>query len=598
MDFDLQPILFLTSALGFSLLAVAFWKLLAVKKILAREQAARRQLQEALALRAADTGPDMVNHADEPTVPLTREHAVLEQLRERYEHTKQELTRLRIRVEKQSLERHRAKDSFLAHMSHEMRTPLNIILGYSELLEDRASDESLADMREDIAKVHTAGSQMLEKVNHVLELSKIRAGRVHSHYDLFALNDLVEELQQTFEPLFEERGNDFVLEAPEVSDRLEIDLGKLHQILERLLINANRFTENGTIALEVTTEQVHALPWIHFTIRDNGRGIDPEKLNLLFKGVLSPNAGVLTESEEGGLGLALCQSLAQLLGGKLTLESTLNVGTNAVLSVPALRGEGGGLAKVSEATAEGYRVVFVGDNSARQRALAENTDNPLLKWELVDPVDLDAQILGKSSPTLVLIDVMMDMSVASSVFIRLREQTARNQAHLMLISMFDYIGETLALGVLGYLVKPVAEARLHLILSALFQDRPDQHILLVSGDTDQLHSLNDVLATGQRRTEAVQRGSDAIRYLDAHQPQLLIVDLVLHDMDGFSLLENLHERGLARVPVVFLASGLPGHETALDSPSRITHIPYFEEPFTTDFKKHLLKEIALAFDRR
>lgn len=618
---ELNQITFLlaASAVGFALVIYAFVKLAGVKAILQRELSARERLQDELravlaqhaadaaALRAIEQAApsdrafeagndddfDDDDDDDMPTVQVSAEAAAFMALNQRHQQTKNELYRLRIRLEKQSLESHRAKDSFLAHMSHEMRTPLNIILGYSDLLADRASCDGLDDMLPDIDKIRLAGTELLEKINHVLELSKIRAGRVATHYDLFDLADLVEELAQTFAPTFEERGNQFVIEVPEGTERMEIDLGKLHRVLERLLINANRFTKAGTIALEVTTEDVHGLPWIHFTVRDNGCGIDRKKLDLLFKGVLSSKTTILSEREEGGLGLALCQSLAVLLGGHLTVESTVDVGTNAVLSVPALRADG--TPTVGSDTT--YEVLVVCGDEERRRALMEESPTPMLDRKAVAPREITEQILRKSSATLVLIDVMMELSVASPVFLQLREQAERKGFHVMLISMFDFIGESLAVGVLGYLVKPVAEARLHQILSALFQETAEPQILVVSADSDLLQNLNDVLVAQQRRTEAVQRGSDALRYLAEHQPHLLIVDLALSDMDGYSLLEKIHQNGFAQAPVIFLSAGLPGSETALEAGSRISHFTYFEEPFSTDFKKHLQKQMLLAIDQ-
>ncbi len=146
----------------------------------------------------------------------------------------------------------RAKSQFLANMSHELRTPLNAILGYSEMLQEDAEDMGQEDLSLDLQKIHGAGKHLLGIINDILDLSKIEAGRMELYLEPFDIESTLQEVVNTIEPLIEKNTNQMAVRfAPELGS-MWADLTKVRQNLFNLLSNAAKFTENGTISLEVT----------------------------------------------------------------------------------------------------------------------------------------------------------------------------------------------------------------------------------------------------------------------------------------------------------------------------------------------------------
>ena len=168
-------------------------------------------------------------------------------------------------IEKQNLELEKARDLameasktksiFLASMSHELRTPLNAIIGYSEMILEEMSDAGETQYRDDLDRIHTAGKNLLELINEVLDLSKIEAGKMELYLEEFQLNSLVDEVVATVQPLMEKNENTFLVNVAEDIPIVRLDHTKVRQILFNLISNASKFTQKGTITLTVATSR-------------------------------------------------------------------------------------------------------------------------------------------------------------------------------------------------------------------------------------------------------------------------------------------------------------------------------------------------------
>src|SRR6185503_15520581 len=145
----------------------------------------------------------------------------------------------------------KAKSQFLANMSHELRTPLNAIIGYSEMLQEEAADTGQESFVPDLEKIHGAGKHLLGLINDVLDLSKIESGKMTLYLEDFDLPKLVREVAATVQPLITKNGNKLDVECPADLGTMHADVTKVRQTLFNLLSNASKFTEKGTIRLEV-----------------------------------------------------------------------------------------------------------------------------------------------------------------------------------------------------------------------------------------------------------------------------------------------------------------------------------------------------------
>src|ERR1700729_3303310 len=232
------------------------------------------------------------------------------------------------------------KSQFLANMSHELRTPLNSLLILARLLAQNPGRNLTAKQVEYANVIHSAGSDLLQLINDILDLSKVEAGRMDLHAERFTLAALIEDLQATFQPLTTEKGLDFeVAIEPSALAELDTDRQRLRQVVGNLLSNAVKFTERGRVTLRVSATSAAdgqgGDPELVFAVVDTGIGIAPENLAVIF-GAFQQGDGTLSRRYGGtGLGLSIASQVSALLGGQITATSDLGHGSTFTLRVPA-----------------------------------------------------------------------------------------------------------------------------------------------------------------------------------------------------------------------------------------------------------------------
>ncbi|MFB8794235.1 MAG: ATP-binding protein [Microcoleus sp.] len=229
----------------------------------------------------------------------------------------------------------RAKSTFLANMSHELRTPLNAIIGYSEILEEIAIDDGLKYLIPDIHKIYGAGRHLLTLINDILDLSKIEAGRMELYLESFDLRNLIEEVVATLHPLVEKNRNQLQVSCSPNLGLMYADLTKVRQILFNLLSNALKFTEAGTVLLSATREQAGSSDWIYLRVADTGIGVSAGQQQGLFEPFIQGDASTTRKYGGTGLGLAISRLFCQIMGGDITLESELGVGSTFTVHLKA-----------------------------------------------------------------------------------------------------------------------------------------------------------------------------------------------------------------------------------------------------------------------
>lgn len=227
-----------------------------------------------------------------------------------------------------------AKTTFLANMSHELRTPLNAIIGYSELMLEEAIEREDDIYVSDLKNTSAAGRHLLQLINNILDLSKIEAGKLEIHNSDIYIIDLLNELSSTLDPLFKQRGNKLKIERDAKLTHLHSDNIKIRQILFNLLGNACKFTENGLITLKAELQNTEDGDVVIFQVEDTGIGINPENLDLLFKPFAQEDNSTTRNYSGTGLGLSICKNLCLLLGGNVTVKSTVGEGACFTVTLP------------------------------------------------------------------------------------------------------------------------------------------------------------------------------------------------------------------------------------------------------------------------
>jgi signal transduction histidine kinase len=290
-----------------------------------------------LRLRARET--ELLVLVDQRTRSLSEEKARAEEARARAEEARAEAERHREVAERataQAEEASRTKSRFLANVSHELRTPLNAIIGYSEMLSEEASDEGRPALVRDLEKIRFAALHQLDLINSVLDLAKIEAGRLDLDVETFPVVPLVEETAAIVKPLLDRNRNTLVIRtSPEAGFTMRSDPMKTRQCLFNLLSNACKFTEGGSVELDVARFEEGGRVWVSFRVKDTGIGIPGEKLTRLFEPFAQADSSVTRRFGGTGLGLSITRQLCELMGGRVIVESVPGTGSTFEIRLPA-----------------------------------------------------------------------------------------------------------------------------------------------------------------------------------------------------------------------------------------------------------------------
>ena len=228
-----------------------------------------------------------------------------------------------------------AKSSFLASTSHELRTPLNAIIGYTELMKDEAEERQIDDFVPDLNRVLTASRHLLTLINDILDLSKIEARRMEIDASEFDFDDLIANVINTAEPLAAARGNTLTIESSRPIGLVHQDRTRVQQVLLNLIGNACKFTEAGEIRLCLSLEDQAGAAGLIMQVADTGIGMSPEQLSRLFQDFMQADVSTTRQYGGTGLGLAISQRLCGLMGGSITVESSLGAGSTFTVRLPA-----------------------------------------------------------------------------------------------------------------------------------------------------------------------------------------------------------------------------------------------------------------------
>jgi len=236
-------------------------------------------------------------------------------------------------AEQEYIRINKTKDEFLGMISHELRTPLNVIQGYSSLLEEELKAIKNTDASLYLEKIHHAGGLLLQVVNNLLELSDLTAGNIKVDHIPIDLDMIVTQLRYRLEKDFELHENTLVFNNEEIKP-FEQDLALLMKVLYELLINANKFTENGEVALSISLQERDGADWISFSVSDTGCGMTDETVKQIFNAFHQADSSLSRAYEGLGLGLSLVEKIVKLINGHIEVDSELGKGSNFSILLP------------------------------------------------------------------------------------------------------------------------------------------------------------------------------------------------------------------------------------------------------------------------
>jgi len=445
----------------------------------------------------------------------------------------------------------RHKSQFLASMSHELRTPLNAIIGLTEMMVSNAPRFGTEKAAEPLRRVHRAGTHLLGLINQVLDLSKIEAGKLELNPTLVDLATLVDEIVGTARQLAEQNKNRLVVEAHDNLGSLMVDPMRLQQILLNLLSNACKFTKAGEVALRIR-KIVDERSRIEFAVADTGIGMTAEQQAKLFEEFSQAESSTAQRYGGTGLGLAITRKLARMMGGDVTVNSEPGKGSVFTVRLPGDEATG----PTQESRAQGSDCVLVVDDDATARELiAEH-----LKAEGLPVVTAASGLEGLKlakhlRPIAITLDVMMPDLDGWSVLAALRQDTELADIPVIMVTILDEQRRAASLGAAGYLTKPIDRDRLRRIMGRFRTPARATRVLLVEDDADQRERLRAWLEGQHWLVQEAANGREALACLQADRPDVILLDLMMPEMDGFAVVAALQKEPRWRdVPVIVITA--------------------------------------------
>jgi CheY-like chemotaxis protein len=462
------------------------------------------------------------------------------------------------------------KSQFLANMSHELRTPLNSMLLLSHLMAENEAGNLTPKQVEHLRTVHGAGQDLLSLINEVLDLSKIEAGKQDINLEQVGPEHFTAFVRRLFEAAAQQRGILFETRVDaSAPPLLYTDRQRVERILVNLVGNALKFTQRGKIVVTVgrpagAAASVVDGPAVAFEVSDSGVGI-PESARQRVFAPFEQVAGHAGPQRGTGLGLPIARESARLLGGDLQLSESSSAGSTFVCVVPERSGDARPLLAAP--------AVELADDAARlehaEPYLLVVEDDRVLAEQLLDMAharELKVVVVGTGRECLkraraqrplgIILDVRLPDMEGWSVMEQLKRDASTRTIPVHFVSGVDSPQRGLALGAVGYLVKPASHAELADMLRTVVPSTdPARSVLVVEDDAGYGSSLVELLSRHGFEARHVQTGASALEALASADFGGVILDLGLPDMDGLSFLRTLRERPAGSAPSVVIHTG-------------------------------------------
>jgi len=462
----------------------------------------------------------------------------------------------------QAMEANRAKSAFLANMSHELRTPLNAIIGYSEMLQEEVQELGEDSLLPDMQKILAAGRHLLSLINDILDLSKIEAGKMDIYLEMFSVQEMIRDVVSTIQPLVAKKENTLDVQIVDNLGLMRADLTKVRQSLFNLLSNASKFTDHGLIRLEVKRETEDGLDWITFSVQDSGIGMTTEQLQRLFQAFTQADVSTTRKYGGTGLGLAITKKFCQMMGGDVTVTSAVNHGSTFIIRLPAEVPDNALLPILpAEATQtaggdNGLATVLVIDDDPTARDLMRrHLSKEGFRVYLAAGGEEGIKLARELRPQAITLDVMMPGMDGWTVLSRLKADPLLADIPVTMLSIVDNKSMGFALGASDYLTKPIERERLVNVLNKYRCDTPPCSILLVEDDVPTREMMRKMLEKAGWAVQEAENGRIGLERVEENLPQLILLDLMMPEMDGFQFVQELRKNVVWReIPVVVVTA--------------------------------------------
>lgn len=467
-------------------------------------------------------------------------------------------------------EYNRLKAEFVANMSHELRTPLTAIIGFAQLMQMKFERGEAAKtvIGDGLERILRNGRHLLTLIDEVLDLSKIEAGRLTLHLDHFELPEIVVNTFGSLESLALEKNLEYKIEVIGEFPFVFSDSARIRQIVVNLLSNAIKFTQSGKIVLSLKT--LNENEW-QLSVCDTGMGIEPENIDKVFERFRQVDGSYTRKVGGFGLGLSISQHLAELLGGKITVESDLGKGSIFTLTLPyvapkairTLAPSANGqeaatdVIEILESDEERHSILVIDDIPDSTQILSQMLKSAGYRVAVAHSGAEGIRLAKKLKPDAVTLDVMMPGMDGWRVLQAMKADSQLAAIPVVVVSIVDNKPLGYRLGASDYLVKPVEPNNLLETLNGVIpvsDEDHDDYILVVDDEQGVRELLIAALKQGGFKTRSAASGEIAFVLSQKHKPKAVLTDLHMPGgMSGYELIARLRsQKETAHTPILIV----------------------------------------------
>jgi CheY-like chemotaxis protein len=533
------------------------------------------------------------------------------------------------------------KSEFLANMSHELRTPLNSILILSQLLTENKNQSLSQKDIEFATNIHNSGSDLLNLINEILDLSKVEAGKIEIEIEPVQVSEITRSLQQMFTEVARSKNIDFQIDCQEehFPSPVFTDRQRLEQILRNLLSNAFKFTDrDGKITVTIDVQQpgmavrnakLRGLPQIAlFSVSDTGIGIPESKQGIIFEAFQQADGSTKRKFGGTGLGLSISRELAGALGGEIHITSEEGKGSTFTLYLP-LQFDAEGIMqgeknieirkpvekKVEpvipahvpsphkEADDDRYHIkendkviLIIEDDEVFARVLLDIARQKGYKGIMAHQGNTGLSLARYYRPDAIILDMKLPVLDGSEVLRLLKNDPELRHIPVQIMSGYDRRKEGLELGAFDFIRKPLTHEAVQGAFERMedFMNRKLKKLLVVEDNPQQNKAIRELIGNGDIKSFAAHTGQEAYNMLQDEKFDCIIIDLGLPDMSGFELMEKIKEsEELNRIPIIVYT----GRDMNKDEARQLEKLANTVVLKTSNSKERLLDETALFLHR-
>jgi PAS domain S-box-containing protein len=451
-----------------------------------------------------------------------------------------------------------AKSQFLANMSHELRTPLNAIIGVSEMLQEDASASGQTDTIDPLQRIVRAGRELLYLINDILDLSKIEAGKLDLLLERFEIAKVIDESVATAQPVADRNGNLLNVQYDEDLGSMVADQTRVRQVILNLLSNACKFTRDGNVRIEATRESMNGLDWLLLSVSDTGIGMTEEQMARLFKEFSQADPSTTRKYGGTGLGLAISRRLCNHMGGDISVESTPGKGSIFSIRLPVESGASDEITTrrlqpvpVARAEHDSNTILVIDDDPTVREMMRRYLQQEGFRVVSAADGEEGLRIAARIVPSVITLDVVMPERDGWDVLRSLKSDPRLSAIPVVMLSIIDEKNKGYALGASDYIVKPVIRQQLVSVLEKYRASGSTSRVLVVEDDPDMRRRLHNMLSEEGWQVDEAENGRIALNRLSDAQPNLILLDLMMPEMDGFEFLAELrNNKQRQAIPVV------------------------------------------------